>query len=92
MTQATDMESLAARIGLPFVSRIDDSGVDTSLLGRVPLAFARANLLLPLREENGRLLVATGDPANLSALDEVRGLFGMPVDMVVTTPRRPWRR
>ncbi len=86
MTQAPDMESLAARTGLPFIARIDDSGVDTALLGRLPLAFARANLLLPLREEDGRLLVAAGDPANFSALDELRGLFGLPVEMVVTTP------
>jgi general secretion pathway protein E len=86
MTQAADMESLAARIGLPFIARIDASAVDTALLGRLPLAFARANLLLPLREEEGRLLVATGDPANLSALDELRGLFGMPVEMVISTP------
>jgi general secretion pathway protein E len=86
MTQASDMESLAARIGLPFVGQIDAGAVDTALLGRLPLAFARACLILPLREEDGRLLVAAGDPANLSALDELRGLFGMPVEMVITTP------
>ena len=87
MISATDMESLAARLGLPFIARIDDSGVDTALLGRLPLAFARMNLILPLREEDGRLLVAAGDPTNLSALDEVRGLFGLPVEMVITTPQ-----
>ncbi|NMC73931.1 MAG: Flp pilus assembly complex ATPase component TadA, partial [Geobacteraceae bacterium] len=87
MSRPQDMESLAARLGLPFLARIEDSAVDTALLGRLPLSFARANLVLPLREEGGRLLVATGEPANFSALHEVRGAFGMPVDLVVTTPQ-----
>ncbi len=87
MTSAADMEALAARLGLPFYEKIDDSAVDTALLERFPLAFARANLILPLKERDGRLLVAAGDPANLPALDEVRGLFGLPVDLALTTPQ-----
>ena len=35
---------------------------------RLPLAFLRNNLLLPLKEEDGRLLVAVGNPANLHPL------------------------
>jgi len=87
MTKASDMEALAARLGLPFLEKIDDAAVDTSLLERLPLAFARANLILPMREEGGRLLTAVGDPAKLSAVDEVRGLYGLPVDIMVTTPQ-----
>jgi general secretion pathway protein E len=87
MSQAQDMEALAARLGLPFLARIDDGAVDTALLGRLPLAFARANLVLPLREEEGRLLVASGEPSNFSALDELRGLFGVPVELALTTPQ-----
>lgn len=87
MTQVSDRETLAARLGLPFIARIEDRDVDPALLGRLPLSFARAHLLLPLRIEEGRLLVAAGDPTDLSALDEVRGLFDMPVTMVLTTPQ-----
>ncbi|GFE57260.1 type II secretion system ATPase GspE [Geobacter sp. AOG1] len=77
MTMTAELENLAARFGLPCQAEIDDSQVDTALLGKLPLAFARANLLLPLREEEGRLLVAIGDPANLLPLDELRGLFAI---------------
>jgi len=77
-----DMEKIAARLGLPFLQEIDDRQVDQAFLKRLPLSFARNRLLLPLREENGMLLVATADPANLLDLDEVRGLFGMPVQGV----------
>jgi general secretion pathway protein E len=87
MTVTTDQESIARRLGLPFAAEIDDSLVDTTLLRRLPLAFARANLLLPLREEDGRLLVAVGDPANLLSLDELRGLFGLqPAAVLVPRP------
>jgi general secretion pathway protein E len=86
MTQTAEMEAMAARLGLPFQKEIEDAGVDTALLKRLPLAFARRNLILPLRDEGGRLLVAIADPANLLALDELRGLFEMPVDGVVVPP------
>jgi len=87
MTMTVELENLAGRFGLPCQAEIDDSQVDTALLGKLPLAFARANLLLPLREEEGRLLVAIGDPANLLPLDELRGLFAMPAAAVLV-PRQ----
>jgi general secretion pathway protein E len=87
MTGSTDLEKIADRLGLSFQVEITDSQVDPAFLKRLPLAFARDNLLLPLREEEGQLLVAVADPANLLALDEIRGLFGVPVQGVVV-PRQ----
>jgi general secretion pathway protein E len=87
MTETNTIETIASRLGIPFQSEISDSQADTSLLSRLPLAFARNNLLLPLREDAGTLLVATSDPANLLALDEVGGLFGMPVQAIAVPPQ-----
>jgi general secretion pathway protein E len=87
MTIPADMETVAARLGIPFWTGIEDHQVDPILLGRLPLAFARNNLILPLREEDGILTVASANPANFAALDEVRGLFGMPLQ-VVAVPRQ----
>jgi general secretion pathway protein E len=87
MTGTQDLEKIAERLGLPFQAEIDDSLVDTALLTRLPLAFVRNNLLLPLKEENGRLLVAVGNPADLLAIDELPGIYGMPVDCVAVPPR-----
>ena len=78
-TVAPEMENIAARLGIPCQAEIDDTRADMAVLSRVPLAFARSNLLLPLREEDGKLLVAVGNPANLLATDELQRLFGMPV-------------
>jgi general secretion pathway protein E len=86
MAEITEMERIAERLGLPFQSEIDDSKVDGALVGKLPLNFARNNLLLPLREQEGGILAASGDPGNLHAMDEMSGLFGLPVS-VVAVPR-----
>src|SRR5512138_2763018 len=83
MTDATDIQNIAARLGFTSAPTVDDSMVDTAWLARLPLAFARNNLLLPLREEDGRLLVAIGEPTNLLALDELQGALGLPVQGLV---------
>jgi general secretion pathway protein E len=46
---------------------------------KVPYEFARARLLLPLDEQEGRLIVAMQDPLDLEALEELRLLIGLPV-------------
>ncbi|MBJ6726628.1 type II secretion system ATPase GspE [Geomesophilobacter sediminis] len=76
------LETIAERLGIPFMGEIDDSRVDTALVGRIPLAFARNNALLPMRDEEGRIVAACADPANLLAIDELAGLFGQPVDLI----------
>lgn len=79
---AENLESIAQRFGIACQSEIDDSRVDPAFLKHLPLAFSRNNQILPMHEINGVLLVATGDPANLLALDEIRGVFGIPVQAV----------
>ncbi|ANA39270.1 type II secretion system protein GspE [Geobacter anodireducens] len=86
MTDAHDMEQIARRLGIPFLAEIGDNEADAALLTRLPLAFARGRLILPLRERDGRLLVVSGNPADLSAIDEVRGVYGMEVELAAATP------
>ncbi len=86
MTDPSHIESIASRLGLPFRNEISDSQVDITLLVHLPLAFARNNLVLPLYESEGRLFAAAGDPANLLALDELQGVFGIPVQAIAVPP------
>jgi general secretion pathway protein E len=87
MTGTLDLEKIAATLGLPFQADIEESQVDTALLTRLPLSFVRNNLLLPLKEENGRLLVAVGNPADLLAIDELPGIYGVPVECIAVPPK-----
>lgn len=86
MTETATIKSIASRLGLPYQDEINDSQVDTALLAQLPLTFARNNLLLPLHESDGKILVATGNPADLLALDELRGILSMAVQAVVIPP------
>ena len=85
MTETTDLHKIAARLGLPFREELEDAMVDQAFLKRLPLSFARNHLVLPLDQQDGVLQIAMADPTNLSALDELRGLFGMPVTAVAVS-------
>jgi general secretion pathway protein E len=75
---------LAGRLDLSYCETIDDSQVDIPLLNRLPLAFARSRLILPLSLSDGVLQVAMGDPLDLPALDELRDLYdAVPQGVVV---------
>lgn len=90
MTRVTseELESVAGRLGVSCRKDVGMGEVDPGLLARVPLAFARAHTLLPLMDEDGRILVAIGTPAGLLALDELRLVFGQPLEAVLV-PTEP---
>src|SRR5512133_1349318 len=86
MADQTQIKQIADRLGMQFLAEIHDADTDSAWLSRLPLSFAKANLLLPMREKDGILLVAMGDPTNLLALDELQGALGTPVKGVVSPP------
>jgi general secretion pathway protein E len=80
---AEELQATALRLGIDCRSEIAAGDVDGALLAKVPLSFARNNLLLPLSEQDGRVLIAIGNPAALLALDELRLTFGKPVEALL---------
>jgi type IV pilus assembly protein PilB len=84
LTEAQLVAALATQIGLRFVE-LTDYPVDGSAIGRVPGAVARRHTALPIGFEEGRLLVAMADPANVFAIDDLRSITGMEVRAVVAT-------
>ena len=78
-----ELNAIAGRLGIDCRTDITAGDVDTLLLAKVPLVFARANLLLPLTEQDGAVRVAIGNPAALFLLDELRLIFGKPVEAVL---------
>jgi general secretion pathway protein E len=61
--------------------RADDIPAD--LIDKLPINFARQREVLPLRRDNGRVLVAISDPHAVEVIDAVAVLFDEPVDPVV---------
>jgi type IV pilus assembly protein PilB len=52
---------------------------DLEVARLVPEDFARRNMVLPLRRDNGHLAVAMSDPSNLMLLNDIRLMTGLPV-------------
>jgi type IV pilus assembly protein PilB len=72
------LRMLAEQVGMPYV-RIDDYEIDRELLDLVPMPVAQMYKVLPLQQENGRLLVAMADPLNVKTLDDLALLLSREV-------------
>jgi general secretion pathway protein E len=76
--------ALAQEYRLPFQAHIDEHALDSTLVAKVPINYAKKNKLLPIGTNDGSITVAIADPANYEPLDDLRVLFGMPVSAVVS--------
>jgi type IV pilus assembly protein PilB len=84
LTESQLVAALATQIGLRFVD-LSDHSVDGSALGLVPGPVCRRHSALPLGFEDGKLIVAMADPANVFAIDDLRSLTGLEIKPVVST-------
>jgi general secretion pathway protein E len=79
------LEGLAQQFEMAWMPQLDPTNVDHELIKKVPIAFCRRYRVLPLRDENGIVLVASTDPLETVALDDLRLLLGKPIKPVLTT-------
>ncbi len=84
VSEAQLVAALAAQIGLPFVD-LSDYAVDGTAVAAFPDAVARRYTALGIGWEDGKILVAMADPANVIALDDIRSYTGVDVKPVVGT-------
>jgi type IV pilus assembly protein PilB len=84
LTESQLVAALATQIGMKFVD-LTDYPVDGSAVAKVSDAVCRRHTALPIGYEDGKLLVAMADPANVFALDDIRSLTGFEVKPVVAT-------
>jgi type IV pilus assembly protein PilB len=84
LTESQLVAALATQIGMKFVD-LTDFPVDGSAVARVPDAVCRRHTLLPISYEDGKLVVAMADPANVFALDDVKSISKLDVKPVVAT-------
>lgn len=75
--------ALARRLGLAF-SEVTAKDVDPEAVTLVDRKVLSRYGALPLRLEDGRLVVAMSDPTNLHALEDLRMLSGYPIVPVVS--------
>lgn len=81
-TEDRVLQALADELGMRYIE-IDEIKVDRELLAKFPPREIFRHTLFPLSRRNGSVLVATSDPFDLEALDEVSSLSGFRLEPVL---------
>ena len=76
--------ALARQLNIPFVD-LAAVVAEPQVMQMVPRWLARRHELVPVRQQDGSLIVAMFDPTNLVAIDDVRMSAGVPISPVVAT-------
>src|SRR5258708_20488057 len=77
---------LGEELGLDVVD-LTQIKVDPATLLALPLKLLHRRTLMPIARNNGNLTVATGDPFDIYALDELQTLTGLVIKPVLASPR-----
>jgi general secretion pathway protein E len=79
-------QALARECGLPFAETVDADQVAVAVAARVPIGYAKAHKVLVIAEGEDWVEVVTGDPLDVSGLDDLRATFGKPLLVKVAPP------
>jgi type II secretion system protein E len=80
------LAALAEELGLELAD-LTNVTVEPETLAAMPLKLVHRRTLMPLSRQNGTLVVATGDPFDVNALDELQTITGLVVQPVLASPR-----
>ncbi|MDM7831231.1 GspE/PulE family protein [Cellulomonas edaphi] len=78
------VQALAAQVGMRYVD-LDDFAVDRMAVSMVPGSLCRKYTVLPISIEGSSLVLATSDPGNVIAVDDIRTVTGRQVISVIAT-------
>jgi general secretion pathway protein E len=78
-------QALAKEVGVGFMPRIDIDAIPLTLVSRLPITYAKQHKILPLSEDDQNIYCAVADPLDTVAIDDVRSIFGKPVEIAVAT-------
>ncbi len=85
LDEDTIYEALATGLAIPY-RKIDPLDLDLNLVTRtIPRSFAMKHLLLPLEMDEGCLVVATSDPFNHEAIQDVQRVSNLKVRPVISS-------
>lgn len=72
LTSDEGNRSLAAQFGMPIFQDLTPYRLPKEYYKKVPYAFAKKHVVMPIKEEGLAMLVAVADPLNLEPLEELR--------------------
>ncbi|WP_409293400.1 GspE/PulE family protein [Peribacillus sp. SCS-37] len=84
ITELQLIEVLEVQLGIPHVS-LYRFPFDTKLFSLVSKDYAKRNLVIPLKREGDRLLIAMADPMDFYAIDDLRLATGFQIEAAIAT-------
>jgi type IV pilus assembly protein PilB len=84
VSEADLMWGMAQELGLEFVD-LDTYGIDYTAAGTIPEATARYHNVMVVGSDDGVPVVATANPTDVFAMDDLRTIMGRSFKMVVAT-------
>jgi general secretion pathway protein E len=86
LKEETLLPVLGEEFGLELVD-LSHTKIDAAVLAAMPQKLVHRKNLMPIARHNGTLIVATGDPFDAYAIDELQTLTGLHVLPVLAPPR-----
>lgn len=88
-TTADDiLAEVCKHLELEFIKDIQVNEINTDLIRNIPIMYAKANEVLPLRENEKSIRVVTSNPLSIQVLDDLRVLFKKRIVTVVASKSR----
>src|SRR5262249_21800777 len=83
--EARIAQALADECGAPYLPRIDVDAVPLAVASRIPITYAKQHRILPIAEDDDIVRCVLADPFDTVAIDDLRAIFGKPVEIAVST-------
>src|SRR5262249_44594488 len=83
--EARIAQALAEECGAPYLPRIDVDAVPLAVASRIPITYAKHHRILPIAEDDDVVRCVLADPLDTVAIDDLRAVFGKPVEIAVST-------
>lgn len=84
ITERDYLEIYGEQLSIPVVD-LSETAIDTELLKQAPSKVVHRDRVIPIDRHNGTIRVATNNPFNLYAFDELRMLMGAKIETVLAT-------
>ncbi|MFO8057891.1 MAG: type II secretion system ATPase GspE [bacterium] len=80
--------ALSEQLGLKYVKQLAGMEIDPQLVKDIPIQFAKQNAMVPLEKKNGAVVVATSDPLNLFAIEDLKKVLETEVEIVMASENK----
>jgi general secretion pathway protein E len=88
VTEEDVLQALGRQLGIAYSAELKADDVDAELAALVPIGFAKQHRMLAVRREGDVAMVATSDPLDVGALDDLRTQLAADVQPVLVPSQR----